>query len=260
MSGTLSFQGFDFHCHIDLHRDPAALIGACERDQILTLAVTTTPKAWPQNRRWTAKSAYIHAAVGLHPELVGERYSEVELLEKYIGECGFIGEIGLDGSPRYRKTRAAQRDVFERALKRAQTLGSRVLSIHSRRAADDVVELLAQHTTPERVLPILHWYSGSAACALRAIERGCYFSINRRMLEHKAGTALVRRLPLGRLLTETDAPFTTQGNQPAIASETRSTTNALAQILAMDSSELLEILCQNAEHVLRHGGLGNVAQ
>ena len=50
-----------------------------DRERVLTLAVTTNPKAWPQNRRWTAASSSVHAAVGLHPELVGERHGEIGL-------------------------------------------------------------------------------------------------------------------------------------------------------------------------------------
>ena len=96
-------KGFDFHCHIDLYPDLPARIAKCASDQIVTLAVTTTPKAWPHNCRWVENSDYIKAAVGLHPELVGERYQEIELLETYIKESNFVGEVGLDGSSQYRE-------------------------------------------------------------------------------------------------------------------------------------------------------------
>ena len=46
MSEKGSIGGFDFHCHIDLLPDPVAVIDRCARDGIVTLAVTTTPKAW----------------------------------------------------------------------------------------------------------------------------------------------------------------------------------------------------------------------
>ncbi len=72
-------RGFDFHCHVDLDRDPARLISQCEGERIVTVAVTTTPKAWAQNHKWTARSGYVRAAVGLHPELVGERYGWTEV-------------------------------------------------------------------------------------------------------------------------------------------------------------------------------------
>jgi len=254
MSIQLSqFRGFDFHCHVDLHTNPADFIAAREQGQILTLAVTTTPKAWPQNREWASRSTYVHAAVGLHPELIGERHAEVALLEEYIGESRLVGEIGLDGSPQHRATWRTQQAVFARALKRAQSLGGRVLSIHSRRAADEVITSLGEHTTADRVLPILHWFSGSRSAAMKAVAQGCYFSINPGMLDHKAGLALVRGLPLERLLTETDAPFSFQGSQSS-PSDIVANTQRLGAALAVEYSELHDTLSRNAVRVLRYAG------
>jgi TatD DNase family protein len=209
MIGESIVRGFDFHCHLDLYPNPAAVIASCEENRIATFAVTTTPKAWPQNRKWAAQRVYTHPAVGLHPEVVGTRYGELALLEEYIKESRLVGEIGLDGSPQHRKNWDQQMTVFVRALTLAQRLGGRVVSIHSRRAANEVIKCLTQHVTPERVVPILHWFSGSVSGARKAAELGCYFSVNTRMLEHDSGILLVRSLPEERLLTETDGPFTT---------------------------------------------------
>jgi len=60
---------------------------------------------------------------------------------------------------------------------------------------------------------------------------GCYFSINRRSLEHHAGIVLVRSLPGDRLLTETDGPFTEVGTRK---SEPRDVVDT-AQQIARDS-------------------------
>lgn len=253
--GRLHARGFDFHCHVDLFPDPPSVIAASETGRIVTVAVTTTPKAWPQNRRWTRDSAYVHAAVGLHPELVGERYGEVALLEEYIGECRLVGEIGLDGSPQHRKSWPMQGEVFARAVRRAQELGERVLSIHSRRAADEVVRVLASHTRPGRVLSILHWFSGSAAAAQKAVRLGCYFSINPRMLEREAGIGLVRSLPRDRLLTETDAPFTSRGGRTSSPADSLLVAQELAHALNMDLAELHSVLQDNAARVLAFAGL-----
>jgi Tat protein secretion system quality control protein TatD with DNase activity len=71
--------------------------------------------------------------VGLHPEGVGDRHQEVALLEEYMKESRLVGEIGLDGSPQYRKSWKIQTEVLVRALKSAERLGGRVVSLHSRR-------------------------------------------------------------------------------------------------------------------------------
>ena len=178
MTSRVTPQGYDFHCHIDLYPDPLGMISACDRDRIITLAVTTTPKAWSQNQKWTRPSDFVHSAVGLHPELVGERYHEIELLERYARESSLIGEVGLDGSPKYLESWENQKDVFSRVLKKAQTLGGRVVSIHNRRAAREVMDMIRELTTPDRVLCILHWFSGTKSIAMQAASAGCYFSVN----------------------------------------------------------------------------------
>lgn len=242
-------RGIDFHCHVDLYPNPTEVIAACEREQIATLAVTTTPKAWPQNRRWTEGSRYVFSALGLHPELVGERHREIALLEEYIKESHFIGEIGLDGSPQYYKHWQVQVEIFTRALEAAQRLGRRIVSIHSRRAASKVVECLEERTTSDRVLPILHWFSSSIAVGRKAASIGCYFSINHQMLEHNRGVRLVRSLPEDRLLTETDAPLTSMGERKSEPADVIMTTERLAVVRDISVVELRRILRANAMRV-----------
>lgn len=249
MKGIEPIRGFDFHCHVDLYPDPTRVIAACERKGIVTLAVTTTPKAWLQNRRWTRGSRYVFPALGLHPELVGERHHEIALLEEHMKESRLIGEIGLDGSRQYQKSWQAQVEVFTRALAAAQHLGGRVLSIHSRRAESKVVESLKEYTTADRVLPILHWFSGSITVGHKAASIGCYFSINQHMLEHERGRRFVKSLPEDRLLTETDAPFTSMGDRKSEPADVIMTTERLAVARGVSVADLKRILRSNAMRV-----------
>jgi TatD DNase family protein len=253
-----TIRGFDFHCHVDLFPDPIAAISAREAARIMTLAVTTTPKAWGQNRKWTAGKSYVHSAVGLHPELVADRHAEIDLLERLMAETPFIGEIGLDGSASHRASLPAQRSVFTRVLKEAQRLGGRVLSIHSRRAAKDVVECLAANVSTDRVLPILHWFSDSAVTAQQAARLGCYFSINHRMLESASGLALVRGLPTDRLLTETDAPFTALQNRQVEPLDVVDAASRLAVALGLKPGDMNTMLTANASRVLGFAGIGDL--
>ena len=55
---------------------------------------------------------------------------------------------------------------------------------------------------------VMHWFTGSAAEMRRAIDLGCYFSVNHTMLDDDRRRALVQAIPIDRLLTETDGPFT----------------------------------------------------
>lgn len=255
MTATTRARGFDFHCHLDLYPDPAAMVAACERNEIVTLAVTTTPKAWRQNREWASDSCYVHAAVGLHPEVVGERHHELPLLESYIRESRLVGEIGLDGSQQHRQNWTRQLEVFTRALAASQDLGGRVVSIHSRRAAAEVLKYIEQYTTQDRVLPILHWFSGSAAQARKGVDLGCYFSINGCSLQSDTGSALIARLPENRLLTETDGPFAAAGDRPSEPGDVVNTVARLADARGVGVDEMTHILTANAQRVLLFAGV-----
>jgi TatD DNase family protein len=86
------------------------------------------------------------------------------------------------------------------------------MSIHSRRAAKEVLDALAHH--PEAGIPVLHWFSGTKAELERAKDMGCWFSIGPAMLKSKHGRELIRFMPRNRVITETDGPFTIDGEYP----------------------------------------------
>jgi TatD DNase family protein len=197
----------DFHCHLDLYPDHQALITESDQERVATLTVTTTPKAWPRNRDLAAASTHVRVALGLHPQVVAERANEVSLLERYLDEARYVGEIGLDAGPQFYRSLDEQERVFERILRACAEQGGKILTVHSVRAVSKVLGLLETHLPPARGRVILHWFTGTAAEARRATEYGCYFSINGQMLRSAKHAALVANLPGDRLLTETDGPF-----------------------------------------------------
>lgn len=255
MTKEQKIEAYDFHCHVDLHTDPVSLIKRCEKERVAVVAVTTTPKAWHQNQIWTKDSKYVHAAVGLHPELVGDRFTELDLLDKKIAECRLVGEVGLDGSPQYQSSYEKQKNVFTRALKTSQKHGGRIMSIHSRRAAKDVVELIRQHTDSVNVLTILHWFSSSISDAQKAIDAGCYFSVNSSMLKSKNGRSLLKIIPMDRLLTETDSPFTKVSGRVSEPSDVIQTVVELANLYGVSVRELKEEIDKNAKNIFMFAGI-----
>ena len=255
MSASERIRGFDFHCHVDLHANPPEIVARCERERVAVVAVTTTPRAWAQNHRWTRTSRYVHAAVGLHPELVAARYAEIEVLERAIGTTRLVGEVGLDGSRRHQHGYQKQKDVFTRALDAAQQQGDRVVSIHSRAAAEDVIRLIEQRTDPANVICVLHWFSGSPAHARHAADAGCYFSVNAAMLAHESGRALVHSIPQQRLLTETDSPFMHLHGRPAVPWDVLDAAQQLATVTRRSVHECRDQVAANAQRVFRFAGI-----
>jgi TatD DNase family protein len=234
----------DFHCHIDLYPDPPALIAECDRLGIRTLAVTTTPKAWPQNKKWTEASTHVRPALGLHPQVVAEREHELPLFEQYLSEARYVGEVGLDAGPQHYRSFDAQLRVFRRVLELCALHPGRVLSVHSVRATSKLLDAVEELLPADRGTLVLHWFSGTKAEARRAADLGCYFSINRVMLEGKRQD-LVQHIPRDRLLTETDGPFTSVMDRPARPADIRATLAGLAAVLGVSIEELSHQLTSN---------------
>jgi TatD DNase family protein len=124
----------DFHCHLDLYPDPAAAIAEAEAARVYTVAVTTTPRAWPQNVSFTRQARYVRPALGLHPQLVGEHAHEMSLWEEYLSEARYIGEVGIDAGPRSYGSLDLQKQVFERILRLCAKAGAKILTVHSVRS------------------------------------------------------------------------------------------------------------------------------
>lgn len=220
----------DFHCHLDLYPDHAALIRECDRECVATLAVTTTPKAWPRNRDLAQTSTHVRVALGLHPQLVAEREAELPMFERYLSEARYVGEVGLDAGPRFYRSFEAQERVFTRVLAACAEQGDKILTLHSVRAVGKVLGHLDRALPPDRGRVILHWFTGTAAEARRASERGCYFSINSEMLRSPKHRQLVAGLPADRLLTETDGPFVKAAGRPVRPSAVAQTVADLATL------------------------------
>ncbi|HGG6603497.1 TPA: TatD family hydrolase [Salmonella enterica subsp. enterica serovar Warragul] len=85
--------------------------------------------------------------------------------------------------------------------------GDKLLSIHSVRAVAKVLSHLETSRLHENGRAILHRFTGTTSEARRAVELGCFFSINEEMLRSIKHRKLINCLPINRLLTETDGPF-----------------------------------------------------
>jgi len=246
----MSFKLVDFHCHLDLYPDIEAAIAAAEMAKLYTLTVTTTPRAWPRNRVLTEGTRYVQSALGLHPQLILERVDELKLWEKYLDETRYIGEVGLDAGPRYYKSFELQKRVFKRILSCCAESGGKILSIHSIRSATPVLDLIEEYLPHDRGRVVLHWFTGSLTEARRAVELGCFFSINAKMVDSNNGENLVNALPLERILTETDSPFTNQNNNPISSKDVYRAITAIAAVRSLNTKEVESAVQKNLRQLL----------
>lgn len=240
----------DFHCHLDLYPDYKDLIDRVEQSRIMTLAVTTTPMAWPHNKEITTGLKFVHSALGLHPQLVGERSEEIVLWDEYFNDSRYIGEVGLDASPQHYKTLTAQQKIFNHILQRCARAGDRVISIHSVRAARLVMNSIEDFLPINRGKVVLHWFSGSSSELKKAISLGCFFSVNERMLCDPSKHSLVRSIPLNYLLTETDGPFISLNNRRVEPNDITRVVKLLARLHQTSEDLINEITYRNAKALI----------
>lgn len=216
----------DFHCHLDLYPKALSILPTVAARNTFTLVVTTSPRAWQATSRVFSGYDNIHIAVGMHPEVVNRKVDERALLLSSISKARFIGEVGLDGSAQHKESMELQESILRDVLIECEQVGGRILSIHSRNAASRVLDLVERHQY--KSVPVLHWFSGSVLEVQRAIILGCWFSVGPAMLRGAKGLAILRELPMDRVLPETDGPFAQNGSFPLMPWEAISIADAAA--------------------------------
>ena len=238
-------QLVDYHCHIDLYPDHEQAMLECDADGVATLAVTTTPRAYARNVELASHTKNVRVALGLHPQLVADRAHEITLWDELLPKSRFVGEVGLDASPRFYRSFDRQKDVFLHILKACSRSGNKILSIHSVRTAKIVLDMIESELPARNGKAVLHWFTGSVKELKRGVDLGCYFSVNTAMLVNEKKADLVRAIPLDRILTETDGPFTRTENRPSKPADVAMVVGQLANLHEISEIEMAHTIVRN---------------
>lgn len=240
----------DMHCHLELFEDPRALARQCEAQKVRVLAVTASPRSFRKFGKMIEGIDGIRPGLGLHPQLGNAIDQDLALFETLLPESRYVGEVGLDGSDEFAPSHQSQVQAFERVLRMSSEHGNKILSVHSVRSARAVVDLLERSFDFQRSRVVLHWFTGSHELVRRAAELGCYFSVNAQMLRSENGRGIVQRIPLSRLLTETDGPFVLESGKPATPMTVRKVVAGLAALRRVETLDLEKILADNLRDIV----------
>ena len=246
---------FDTHCHLDDEKfdaDRDQVLSRCLEHGITHCLVAGSDVASSQACVDLAtQHSWIYAAVGVHPHVAQnvqpEYLTELRALAQDARVVA-IGETGLDyyydNSPR-----EVQKERLIEQLELATELGKPVI-LHVREAHGDMQQLLSQRGT-DHPGGIIHCFTGSLESAQHYISLGYYISFAG-ALTYKNADRLRRvagRLPLERLLIETDSPYLSpvplrgRRNEPH---HVRFVCAALAQAHGLDTQEVADITRRNA--------------
>ncbi len=197
------------------------------------------------------KSApHIYHSIGVSPSEVANPGIDWELkIEEgtKMDRVVSIGEIGLDYYHKF-GNRDSQIELFVHQLELAQKLDFPVI-IHNRDAGNDVFDILKEELPPKG--GILHCYSEDYEYAKRALTLNLYISFAGNVTYRNAKNLhdTVRKMPLDRMLIETESPFMVPSayrgkrNKPAYIVETA---KFIAELREKPVEEISEILYANS--------------
>jgi len=207
----------DSHCHLD-RVNLAPYEGSFARMMEQTraagvghmLCVSIDLERYPAMREQVAAYPQVSVSVGVHPNEPGRREpTPAELVELARDPKNVaIGETGLD----YYRSQGDlewQQRRFRNHIQAARACG-KPLIVHSRDAPDDTLRILREEQAGE-VGGVLHCFTGDWDMAQAVLDLGFYVSFSGIVTFDKTEGLrdVARRLPLDRLLIETDAPYLT---------------------------------------------------
>jgi len=251
---------FDTHCHLDdpLFAKDVDLVIDRAREAGVTAIVTagTSISSSRAAIEIARRRDGVWAAGGIHPNEPATP-DEADLLAAIARDPKVvaIGETGLDFF-RQRTDPFRQQALLEVHLKIALDTG-KPLIFHCRDAHAELYERLAS-AAGRSIRGVMHCFSGTPETARRFLDLGLYISIAGPVTYPAAEPlrALIRTLPLDRLLVETDAPylppqeFRGGRNEPAYV---RFTARRVARAAGVDFEKLCEVTTQNGRRLFGVG-------
>jgi TatD DNase family protein len=205
----------DIHAHLtDEYFDPdreQVIARAKEAGVSTIICAGSDPDTTSGAVRLAEKYDFIYATAGIHPnhskdagEYQIERIDELANHRKVVA----IGEIGLDY---YRESspRQKQLEVIRKQLELALRLDLPVV-VHCRRAEEDMLPLLKEWTaSSQKARGVIHCFSRGTEIAKQYLEMGFYLSFGAYVTYPKNTDlqAVIREIPLERMVIETDAPY-----------------------------------------------------
>ena len=198
----------DTHCHFDMMANPVKYIMGVEQKGDIVVGMTNLPSHFNIGFNHVKDYKKIRLALGFHPQLAETSQHELHDFKKYVSRTSYIGEIGLDFSKDYVKSKDIQLYSFDFICQCIQG-ANKIVSVHSRNAENEVLNILKKYSIKN---VIFHWYTGPLGLIEDIVNEGYYFSINEAMTATISGKKIIDKIPINRILTETDLPYNKKSN------------------------------------------------
>jgi TatD DNase family protein len=206
----------DSHCHINFEgladRMPEVLANMREREVTHALCVSVDLETLPSVLAIAEQHDNVFASVGVHPdheEAKEPSVAELVELAKHPKVCA-IGETGLDYYRLEGRSIADmewQRERFRTHIRAAHQTG-KPLIVHTRSSSEDTLRIMKEERAD---VPggVMHCFTEPWDVAEAALAQNFHISLSGIVTFKKATDVqdVARRVPLERLLIETDSPY-----------------------------------------------------
>ncbi len=245
----------DSHCHLNykgLIEDQSAVLDRARESGVTAmLNISTRESEWRDIVATAERESDVWSSIGIHPH-EADAHPDIDLA-KLVDEARHervvaIGETGLDYYYDH-SDRDRQRQSFRTHIHAAQETGLPII-VHTRDAEDDTAAIMAEEMEQGAYTGVIHCFTASEEFAHKALDLGLYISIsgivtfkNAKDLQETAA-----KLPIDRLLVETDAPFLApvphrgKTGEPAFVADTA---KFLAELRGEDYAALCEATAEN---------------
>ena len=225
----------DSHCHLNyqgLYERLEEVLANADAAHVKILQTISTKMAdIPVIKSISDRYKHIYYSVGIHPLHVHEEplvsIGELVTLASDDKKISGFGETGLDFYKASDKTvLQMQKDSFRNHIAAAQISKLPVI-IHTREAETETYEILKEMMEDRQFTGVLHCFTGSLDLAIKAIDLGLYISASGIITFKNADDIrdMFRKLPIDRILIETDSPYLApvpyrgKTNEPAYVTE-----------------------------------------
>ena len=203
----------DSHCHLEqsvYENNLDNIIKKCKTEGIKALITSCAhPKDFERTLEIITKyKDYVFACISIHPSYIKEftdnQINEfIEKIKKHSDKFVAIGETGLDYSwveePEQRKRQA---ELFIKMIRLSKEL-NKPLVIHAREALEETLKILNQQNAANVMLHM--WGGHNLMDEVNAL--GYYVSMNSIIMRSKTYRKVVKKIPLEKLMLETDSPW-----------------------------------------------------
>jgi len=249
----------DSHCHLDLEQFNADRDAVLERVKEVGVNTIINPGAelvhFEAPVKIAEKFENVYAAVGVHPhEIASIESSFLRLFEKALDapKVVAVGEVGLEiseGLPPIEKQLEVLTKFVDIALKK-----NKPVIFHIRDAHKEFQEFLSNYQG--KITGVMHCFAGTVSDMEFYLSRDLYISIAGVVTFPKADLLreVVKKVPLERLLVETDAPFLApqsvrgKRNEPAYVAEIA---RKIAEVKNTPFEEIDKITEENTRKLFR---------